>query len=121
MPDMPVVERFEGQTVMLPMLETRDWFAWNNVQPVGPARFHITGEVYAPNPGMDAMLVPRVSPGTDPTTLLLDVIPTQAPGKWLQVCVWVPARCDLTPGYFRRVRIFFRDALVAEVEAHDID
>jgi hypothetical protein len=119
MPDM--VERLDERTVALPTIETRDWFAWNNVQPSGPARFHITGEVHVANPGVDAVLVPLVRPGTDPMTLLLDVVPTQAPGTWLQACVWVPTRYDQTPGYFRVVQIFFRDALVAEIHAHDID
>jgi hypothetical protein len=121
MPDLPAVETFRGEPVTLPGIETRDWFAWNNMQPTGLARFHVTGEVRTSNPGMDAVLVPRVPPGVDPATLLLDVVPTQAPGQWLQVGVWVPARYDQARGHFQRVRIFFRDTLVAEVEAYDID
>lgn len=119
MADAQTVE-LEGQIVSLPAIDTRDWFAWNNVQPAGPARFHVTGDVHVPNPGVDALLVPKVPPGTNPTILLLDLILKQAPGMWPQVFVWAPARYDKVPGSFRHVQIFFGDAVIAEVPVEDV-
>jgi hypothetical protein len=40
-------------------IDTRDWYAWNNLQPPGPVSFHVTGEVLVPNPGVHPLLVPK--------------------------------------------------------------
>lgn len=120
MAEEQTIARPVGQVVSAAMIETRDWFAWNNVDSPAAPRFHLTGEVYVPNPGVDAVLVPRVSPEMNPTVLLLDVVPKQAPGLWPSVFVWAPARCDKVPGYFRHVRILFAGEVIADVPVQDV-
>ena len=120
MTDERAVDEIEGPVDSASTIATRDWFAWNNLQPSGPSRFHVTGDVHVPNPGVDALLVPRVPPVLNPTILLLDVILKQAPGTWPQVFVWAPVRYDKVPGYFQHVQIFAGGKVIADVPAHDV-
>jgi len=116
----PTVTKLEGQIVCVPSIDTRDWYAWNNLQPPGPPRFQVHGEVYVPNPGVDAILVPRVPQGINPMILLLDLLLRQAPGIWPQVFTWVPAHYRKVPAYYRQVQIFFADKIIADVPVQDV-
>lgn len=112
--------RVEAQVLSVPKVDTRDWYAWNNLQPPGPARFHVTGEVLVPNPGVHPLLVPKTPQGINPTILLLDLLLKQEPGIWPQIVVWMPARYDKQPAYYRQVQIFFGQQVIADLPVHDI-
>ena len=82
-------------------LKTRDWYAWNDFQPPKPDYFHIVGEVYVPNPGVNPLLVPTEPQGINPSILLLELYLCQASGLWPQIFVWKSVRYDkkITDGY----------------------
>ena len=52
-------ERAEGRCVVCKDIKTRDWYPWNNLMPPPPDDFHVVGEVYVPNPGVDVCSHPR--------------------------------------------------------------
>jgi hypothetical protein len=113
-------ERVEAQVLSIPRVDSRDWYAWNDLQPPGPPRFHLTGEVLVPNPGVHPLLVRKAPQGINPTILLLDLLLKQEPGLWPQVMVWLPARYDKTPGYYRQVQIFSQGTLIADLPVQDV-
>jgi hypothetical protein len=113
-------QRVEGHVLADAKIESRDWYAWNDLQPTGPPRFHVVGEVQVPNPGVHALLVPKSPQGINPSILLLDLYLKQDPGIWPQVVVWVPARYDKQPGYYRQVQIFYDEQVIADIPVHDI-
>lgn len=84
------------ETSCLPCIdsESRDWYAWNDLMPPAPDYFHITGEVYVANPGVDPLLVVAEPQGINPRILLLDLYLCQKPGFWPQVFVWKSVRLD---------------------------
>lgn len=99
---------------------TRDWYAWNNVMPPGPHRFHVVGEVEVPNPGVDVLLVPKNPQGINPKILLLDLILIQRPGIWPQLVVWKPARYDKVNVTYDSVQIFCDGNVIANVPAETV-
>jgi hypothetical protein len=44
----------------------------------------------------------------------------QESGTWPQVVVWVPARYDKRPGYYRQVQIFYGTQVIADIPVYDI-
>lgn len=82
-------------------LDTRAWYAWNDLMPPRPDFFHITGEVQVPNPGVIPQLLPRVPQGINPTILLLDLCLVQQPGNWIQKVEWAPVRYDAVIQQYR--------------------
>jgi len=56
-------QRVEGHVLVDAKIETRDWYAWNDLQPPGPPHFHVVGEVQVPNPGVHTLLVPKSPQG----------------------------------------------------------
>ena len=81
-------------------METRNWYAWINTMPPKPDDFHIIGEVFVGNPGVEALLTPKQPQGINPRIFLLDLHLIQKPGMWPQVMTWVQARYDfiIRPG-----------------------
>lgn len=98
--------------------KTRDWYAWINLMPPKPDSFHVTGEVYVPNPGVDPILVPREPQGINPEILLMDLFLIQRPGIWPQILVWKQARYDkVGTGFeYKQVQIFCGDEVIADIE-----
>ena len=113
-------QRVEGHVLADAKIETRDWYAWNDLQPPGPPHFHVVGEVQVPNPGVHTLLVPKTPQGINPSILLLDLYLKQEPGTWPDVVVWVPARYDKRPGYYRQVQIFYGRQVIADIPVQDI-
>jgi len=116
-------QRVEGRVLTDAKIESRNWYAWNNLQPPGPPHFHIVGEVYVPNPGVHTLLVPKSPQGINPLILLLDLYLKQEPGIWPDVLVWAPARYDKQPAYYRQVQIFYGEQVIADdsvIPVHDI-
>ena len=62
--------------------ETREWYAWIDMMPPAPARFHVVGEVKVPNAGVEPKLVERYPPSINPSLLILDLVFCQSPGTW---------------------------------------
>lgn len=100
--------------------QSRDWYAWNDLQPPTPDYFHITGEVNVANPGVDPMLVPTEPQGPNPTILMLDLYLCQRPGNWPQVLVWKSVRYDkkITNGY-AEVQIMCDGKAIATVDVEN--
>lgn len=74
--------------------ESRDWYAWNNKMPPGPARLIVTGIVTVSNPGVEPMLAIANPPGINPAHLLLNLYLCQKPGIWPQIVVDKPVRFE---------------------------
>lgn len=74
--------------------ESRDWFAWNNKMPPGPARLIVTGVVTVANPGVEPILVIANPQGINPAHLLLNLFLCQKPGIWPAVVVDKPVRFE---------------------------
>ena len=60
-------------------METRNWYAWINTMPPKPDDFHIIGEVFVGNPGVEALLTPKQPQGINPRIFLLDLHLIQKP------------------------------------------
>lgn len=112
------------QGMCLPCVDskTRDWYAWNDFQPPQPDFFHITGEIYVPNPGVEGLLVPTYPPGINPEILLLDLYICQKPGRWPQAFVWIPVRYSkkISQGY-SSAEVLCEGNVIAKVPAERID
>ncbi len=102
--------------------ETKDWYAWINFMPPPPNDFHTVGSVLVGNPGIKAILTPRVPQGINPAILLLDLVLVQQPGYWPQVMTWIEARYDkVVPGSpYTMVQIFSGDEAIAEVQVEEV-
>lgn len=94
----------EGMCLPYAGADTRDWYAWLDLQPPKPDFFHIVGEVLVPNPGVDPLLVPATPQGTTATTLILDLYLCQRPGIWPQVTVWKSV------GYEKKIGVAYTHA-----------
>ncbi|MCW2309986.1 hypothetical protein [Rhodobium gokarnense] len=101
--------------------KTRELFAWNDLMPPLPDYFHITGEVYVANPGVDPLLVPAEPQGINPTILILNLFLCQRPGGWPRVWVWKPVRYDkkIETGY-TQVDIMCEGDRIATVDVQNV-
>jgi hypothetical protein len=80
-------------------VDTTDWYAYLDKMPPGPPSLHVSGVVYLPTPGYDAVLVPASPQGINPKELILDLVVTPRPGLWPQVITAASVRHDdRTPG-----------------------
>lgn len=84
----------KGQITPHRATKTREWYAWNNMQPPEPNDFHIRGEVEVPNPGVRAVLTRSNPQGINARVLLLDLTLVQRPGYWPRTIVWTVAEYD---------------------------
>ncbi len=115
----------EGCVVPCDGVESRNCHAWDNVMPPPPNSFHVTGEVYVPNPGVVPILTPRVPQGISPAILLLDLILIQKPGAWPRVLTWKTARYELTyrdgtSGY-KSVNVFCGEEMIADIDVQIVE
>jgi hypothetical protein len=112
----------EGRCLPCQGTETRDWYAWLNLMPPPPDDFHVVGEVYVPNPGVDPFLTPRVPQGFNPSILLLNLYLIQRPGVWPAVQVWKQARYDKigAPIKYTQVQIFCDEEVIADIPVQEV-
>lgn len=103
-------------------VETREWYAWNDLMPPKPDRLYVVGEVRVPNPGVTVELVPRVHQGEGKKSLGLELILTQCPGIRPQVMTWKQARYDrvLVGGKLAQVEIFCEDEKIEQIPVEDV-
>ena len=94
---------------------TRDWYAWNNTMPPKPDQFHLVGEVQVPNPGVDVVLLPRITQGFNPRILLMEIHLHQRPGIWPQFVVWKPVSYSKVNGDYDSVQVFHGNDLVVDI------
>ena len=101
---------------------TRGWYAWNNRMPIGPGSFHTIGEVEVGNPGIIAILAPKIPQGMNPTILLLDLHLRQRPGMWPQVVTWATARydSDIPDPPYTHVQVFCEEQEITNVPVENI-
>lgn len=100
---------------------SRDWYAWNDLMPPKPDRFHIVGEVEVPNPGVDAELVPRKAKGKK--TIAFDLVLTQRSGIWPQVLTWKPVRYEkVLPGGagYAKAEVWCGDERLEEIPVENV-
>ncbi len=105
-----------------PNVSTRDWYAWNNLQPPKPDDFHITGWVEVANPGVEPHLIYRTPQGINPAILIVDLILVQKPGIWPRVLVWKQVRYDEVPSFnnYAQVDIQNNAGSIAQVKVDNI-
>jgi hypothetical protein len=73
---------------------TKDWYAWNDLEPPPPFSFHITGSIQVPNPGVLAFLHKRIPQGINSSIILLQLELIQLPGFWPAVMTDRDVRYD---------------------------
>jgi heat shock protein HslJ len=114
--------RVGGEPVCCEGVETRDWYAWNNKMPPKPDDFHIVGEVYVSNPGVEVSLFPRVPQGINRRILLIELHLRQLPGIWPRVLTWKQVKFDkiMVDSNYESVEVFCGSEAVAEIAVEDI-
>jgi hypothetical protein len=114
--------KHEGSCVPCANTKSRDWYAWINRMPPPPDEFHVVGEVYVSNPGVEPFLTPKVPQGINPSILLLDLYLIQKPGVWPDVLVWKPVRYDkVAPGVkYTQVQVFCGKEVIADIPVEEI-
>ena len=112
----------QGHVINSKTVNTRNWHAWNNLMPPPPYSFFVVGEVEVPNPGVEALLVPKVPQGTNPAILMLDLHLIQKPGVWPQNVTWVQARYEkiITGKQYSEVEIFYNNQRIALIPVIDV-
>ena len=105
-------------------MDTKNWYSWINLMPPKPDDFHVIGEVFVGNPGVQAELCAREPQGINPNILLLDLHLVQRPGMWPQVMTWVQCRYDkvLSPNSprFTDVEVFHNGASIAKMKVDEV-
>ena len=98
-------------------LETRKWYAWNDIMPPKPDFFHVIGEVKVRNPGIIALLCPPESPDLNVDIISLDLILVQQPGNWTMNTTWAQARYDsmILKNLYKTVLIRYEGEQIAEI------
>jgi hypothetical protein len=101
-------------------IETREWYAWNDLMPPKPDFFHLTGEVQVPNPGVEVTLHPRGD--TKGSTINMDLVLTQRAGNWPQVETWKAAayRRVLFARPYKKAAIYHEGKKIEEVRVQDV-
>lgn len=105
-------------------MTTQNWYAWINLMPPPPDDFHVIGDVFVGNPGIEAQLSVKEPQGSNPTTLLLDLHLIQKPGMWPAVMTWVQARYDkiLSPNSpeYKQVEVFHNSTSIAKIKVDEV-
>ena len=105
-------------------MDTRNWYAWLNLMPPKPDDFHVVGEVFVANPGVQGELCVREPQGINQNILLLDLHLVQRPGMWPQVMTWVQCRYDKVLGpnslKYTDVEVFHNGASIAKMKVDEV-
>ena len=76
LPDASMDTKTEGETLTAdvdPVIESKDWSAWEDHQPPGPISFYVKGTIVVRATNYAARLVTKVPQGINPKILLLDL------------------------------------------------
>ncbi len=96
---------------------TRNWNAWVDLQPPGPGRLHVTGEVEVSATNKNPVLNKHQPQGINPEILLLDLAIVEQ-GLGNQVFAWREARYEETPvnkGQYSQVDILWEGNVVTSI------
>lgn len=106
------------------MVKSKDWHAWLNTMPPKPDDFHVVGDVFVGNPGVQGELGFREPQGFNPAILLLDLHLVQRPGMWIQSMSWIQCRYDrvVTPNsqHYTDVEVFHEGVSIATMKVVEI-
>jgi len=107
---------------MANLTKTKDWYAWLNLMPPLPNDFHVIGDVLVPNPGVNAVLLPKDSQETNPRILPMDLFLVQQPGYWIQVMTWAQAKYDrvMKGKSYEKVQIFSDGRMIADIPVEEV-
>ena len=82
--------------------QVKDFVAWENREPPGPAMLIITGKVIVPSPAYAARLVPASPQGFNPRILLLHLVIERTTDRPVpQILVERAVRLEASPNYDR--------------------
>lgn len=120
MPDILKIE--ESTLVSEPKIESKDWYAWNNLMPPKPDDFHVVGQVKVSNPGIVCEMRYKEPQGINPDIVLLELILIQRPGYWPQVTTWADAKYDkvMKTAHYTNAEILYEDSSIASLVVHDV-
>ena len=96
---------------------TRNWFAWNDIQPPPPDSFHLVGEVEVIGPLSDVLLVERSPQGINPRILLLDLVISEPTGSHSPRRLFKPVSFARINRTYDSAQIFFEDDVLINVDA----
>jgi hypothetical protein len=98
-------------------IQTRKWSGAVDKMPIGAPRFHLLGEIYVGNEGIEVTLSPAAPAGISPPILILELSLVQHPGYFPQRLKWVEVRYDEIPAAaeWTEVRIRYNGQIVEVV------
>lgn len=113
----PALSSTPSPTANSSEIQTRKWSGAIDKMPMGAPRFHLRGEIYVGNEGMEATLSPAATSGIGPRILILELSLVQHPGYFPQVLRWVEVRYDEIPAAaeWAEVRIRYNGNIVGVV------
>lgn len=101
------------------MPKSKNWKAWENRQPPGPPRLHVTGDVETSSTNQTPVLTEAVPQGINPAILILNLTVTSS-GAGNDVMGWKQAKFEkrVTQGQYTNVDIHSdgQSVAVCEVE-----
>lgn len=102
---------------LVKLKEHKDWSAWINTMPPAPNDFHVKGEVFVTNLGVEPILTPKYPQGINPRVFFLDLILFQKPGYWPQIPTMREVRYQkVVSGVpYNTVVVFFDDKPIVEL------
>jgi hypothetical protein len=100
---------------------TKNWKAWQNLQPPGPPRLIVTGQVEVSNTNQNANLSEHVPQGINPAILLLDLTITTS-GAGNTVMTWRDVRFEkqITKDQYSGVDILWQGQSVGRADVETV-
>lgn len=97
---------------------TRNWSAWENRQPPGPPRLHVTGEVETPSAHKVPRLARAIPQGINPSILILNLTVVETGETAPEVVAFrrVHYQETVEPGKFKQVQINCDGNVIALLE-----
>jgi hypothetical protein len=101
--------------------KTKDWKAWQNLQPIGPPKLIVIGKVETSNANQTPQLSERVPQGVNPKILLLDLT-MQVSGKGGTVMGWQDVRFEkeIKKDQYSGVDVLWENNSVAQIEVETV-
>jgi len=103
------------------VVETRSWYATNDLIPPSPNFLHVVGKVKVDNTRVRVLLSPAMTQGLNPRVLELSLYFVEEPGTGSKVVTWYEARYiqEIKEVKFERVEIYCGNDLILTIEVKD--
>jgi len=103
------------------VVETRSWYATNDLIPPAPNFLHVVGKVKVDNTRVRVLLSPTMTQGLNPRVLELSLYFVEEPGTGSKVVTWYEARYiqEIKEVKFERVEIYCGNDLILTIEVKD--